>query len=63
MSSDEIVVDAKSRVRAAIAEHMEAPLRLLKEFERFSSLMSGEEEAKVRSRLSKALILPKNRDF
>ncbi|CAM9242983.1 unnamed protein product [Ectocarpus fasciculatus] len=45
--SDEIVVDAKSRVRAAIATHMAAPLRLLKEFEPFVGLMDGSEEAKV----------------
>lgn len=48
MSTDEIVVDAKARVRAAIVTHMEAPLRLLKEFEGFAGLMNGEEEARVR---------------
>lgn len=45
--SDEIVVDAKSRVRAAIAVHMEVPMALLSEFEGFACLMNGEEEAKV----------------
>lgn len=48
VSTDEIVVDAKARVRAAIARHMEVPLRLLKEFEGFAGLMNGEEEARVR---------------
>lgn len=48
--SDEMVIDAKKRVRAAIRTHMEAPLRLLKEFESFVGLMNGEEEAKVHRR-------------
>lgn len=47
MLSDEIVSDAKQRVCAAIDKHMEAPLRLLKEFEDFAGLMNGGEEARV----------------
>eukprot|EP00903_Cladosiphon_okamuranus_P016611 g15323.t1 len=49
--SDEIVLDAKSRVRDAIATHMAAPMRLLQEFERFVGLMDGTEEAKVQKAL------------
>lgn len=41
------MVDAKARIRKAIAKHIEAPLGLLEEFECFAGLMNGEEEAKV----------------
>ncbi|CAM9165901.1 unnamed protein product, partial [Choristocarpus tenellus] len=49
--SDEVVLEAKEKVRTAIAFHMVDPMKLVQEFERFHGLMNGEEEARIRKAL------------
>lgn len=47
MASDDIVVEAKIRIRRAVEKHMQLPLQLIKEFENFAGLLNGEKEAQV----------------